>query len=125
RDELAHPGALQGVARVERARGIGVLQVLADHLRLAKLGAVDLEKGHLAHGRAREEVLALRGPAGRVELEADAFFQHGDARLVEVVADVEAAELEHRILRQSEVALYEPCRRTTPASSLRLAPTPP
>src|ERR1051325_2254325 len=96
-DELAHLGALEGIARIERALRIGVLEVLADHLRLAQLGAVDLEEGHLAHGRAREEVLGLRGPAGRVELEPDALFQHRDAHLVEVVADVEAAELEHRL----------------------------
>src|SRR3954471_22753203 len=95
RDQLAHPRPLERIARIERLLRGRVLEPLADHLRFAELRAVDLEERDLAHRRAREEIFLLRRAAGRIELERHALLQHRDAHLVEVVADVEATELEH------------------------------
>src|SRR6267378_6814291 len=100
-DQLPYLGTRQRVGGIQRLLRIGLLEVLADHLRFRERRAVELEERHLAHGRAREELVLLAGRAARVLLERYPFLKQGDAHLVVVVADVEAAELEHRNLPTS------------------------
>src|SRR3989454_6610727 len=100
-DQFPYLGTRQRVGWVQRLLWIGLFEVLADHLRFRERRAVELEEGHLAHGRARQELVLLAGRAARVLLERYPFLEQRDAHLVVVVADVKAAELEHRNLPTS------------------------
>src|SRR5437588_7088291 len=99
-DQLAHLGTRERIGWIQRPVRIGLFEVLADHLRLRERGAVELEKRHLAHRRARQELVLLGGRAGRVFLERHPLLEQSDAHLVVVVAKMKTAELRHRSLRK-------------------------
>src|SRR5512135_61987 len=94
-DELAHLGFRERVRRVKRLLVVRVLEIFANHLRLGEHRAVDFHERHLAERRACQELVLLRWRAARVLRERHALLEQRDAHLVVVVADVEAAQLEH------------------------------